>query len=122
MTAATWVSLVIVSRGRAAALRRLLSSLEFQTHPTFEVVIVSDQPDLSGYPFCERVRHQHFDTPNISAARNIGVSMARCDLVAFCDDDAVPDPWWLERLIGVFADPEVGAAGVRGNPITGLPW
>ena len=124
MTAATWVSLVIVSRGRAAALRRLLSSLEFQTHPTFEVVIVSDQPDLSGYPSCERVRHQHFDTPNISAARNIGVSMARCDLVAFCDDDAVPDPWWLERLIGVFADPEVGAAGgyVRGRNGIEYQW
>lgn len=121
MTHPDAISLIVVSRDRPHALRRLLSALRFQTHPAFEVIVVSDQKSLDGYPGADRIRHAHFGYANISAARNIGLRMARAALVAFCDDDAVPDPWWLERLVRAFDTPSVGIAGgfVRGrNGIT----
>ena len=43
----------------------------------------------------------------IGSARNAGVNAARSDIVAFLDDDATPEPAWLEELVRPFADPRV---------------
>ena len=107
------VSLIVVSRGRRDALRTLVSALRFQTTSDFELIVVSDQPDTGfaeGLDGIAAIRHRHFDEPNISRARNIGLEMAGGDIVAFCDDDAVPDPVWLDLLTAPFADPQVGQA------------
>ena len=50
---------------------------------------------------------------NVSAARNIGIRAARGEVVAFIDDDAVPEPDWLDLLIEPFADERIGIAGGR---------
>ena len=72
------VSLVIVSRHRPDALRRLLSALQFQTHRNFELIVVSDQPSLDGMALSDQARHHPFNEANISAARNIGLRCGRC--------------------------------------------
>ena len=43
--------------------------------------------------------------------RNVGICMAQGDVVAFIDDDAIPEPEWLTQLAEAYADPMVGAAG-----------
>ncbi|MFV2002769.1 MAG: glycosyltransferase family 2 protein [Paracoccaceae bacterium] len=52
-----------------------------------------------------------FEDANIAAARNIGVAQAAGDIVAFIDDDAVPEPGWLQHLVGAFDDQKVAASG-----------
>jgi GT2 family glycosyltransferase len=114
MTFEPTVSLIIVSRMRQAGLRRLVSSLRFQTYLNFEVIIVGDAPDagfLSDLPFANNIHYIAFDQPNISAARNIGLGYAQGEIVAFCDDDAVPDPGWLAKLVQPFVDSDVASAG-----------
>lgn len=127
MSTETKVSLVIVSRGRPQALRRVLSSLRFQTHRPFEVVVVSDQPSLdyvNDVASTDRVKHIHYDVANISAARNLGIAKSGGDVIAFCDDDAIPEPMWLARLSEVFDEIDVGAAGglVRGRNGFSVQW
>ncbi|MEJ6708662.1 MAG: glycosyltransferase family A protein [Amylibacter sp.] len=95
-------------------MRRTLSALRFQSYENFEVIVVSDALDGAFYedlPFSQNICHSQFDEPNISTARNIGIAAARGQIVAFCDDDAVPDPWWLERLIVPFQISNIGSAG-----------
>lgn len=49
----------------------------------------------------------------LSGARNTGVRAGVGDVVAFLDDDAVPAPDWLDRLVTALA--ETGADGVDGR-------
>lgn len=114
------VSVVIVSRNRSSNLRRLLSSLRYLTYPDFEVIVVSDVNPIEAFPdiwHVGRIKFTALESPSIAIARNRGLKMASGEIVAFCDDDAVPEPTWLTHLVAPFADASVGAAGgyVRGR-------
>ncbi|WP_157937576.1 glycosyltransferase family 2 protein, partial [Oceaniglobus roseus] len=108
------VSVVVVSRGRPDALSRCLTGLAQLDHPAFEVIVVADEAGrraAAAHPLAAQVKLLACGRPNISAARNIGIGAAAGDLVAFIDDDAVPEPSWLLHLAAPFADPDVAAAG-----------
>lgn len=114
------VSVIIVSRGRPDSLRRCLTAASQLIYRLFEVVSVVDPAAAAavrGMPFADRIKIVEFDEANISLARNEGLAHAAGEIVAFLDDDAVPEPGWLCHLVQAFADPDVAAAGgyVRGR-------
>ncbi|TDE37066.1 glycosyltransferase family 2 protein [Antarcticimicrobium sediminis] len=120
MSGALTVSVVIVSRGRPDALRRCLLGVSQLRYDPFEVVVVADaagRAALPGVPAAAHVKLIAFDAANISAARNAGIAAAAGAIVAFIDDDSVPEPTWLLHLVAGFRDPAVVAAGgfVRGR-------
>jgi glycosyltransferase involved in cell wall biosynthesis len=96
------VSVVVATRDRPARLSALLAGLRRQRMPDFEVVVVDDGsgPETAARLEAEReldlrvVRHAVPRGPG--AARNAGWRAARAPLVAFTDDDCVPEPAWLE--------------------------
>ncbi len=108
------VSVVVVSRGRPQALARCLMGLAQLDYAPFEVIVVTC-PDgeaiVRARPDASFIKLVGFDVPNISAARNLGIAQAAGDVVAFIDDDAVPEPLWLAHLTGPFEQPDVSAAG-----------
>jgi glucosyl-dolichyl phosphate glucuronosyltransferase len=59
----------------------------------------------------------------LSGARNTGVEESKGDVIAFLDDDAVPEPDWLRRLLDAYADDEVLGVGgtVRPRWLEGKP-
>lgn len=125
MTAAT-VSVVIVSRNRPAALARCLTAVAQLDHPAFEIVVVADGDAVAGLDprWQGRIKTAVCDQANISVARNIGIGLAAGDIIAFIDDDAVPEPMWLGHLAAPFADAGVAAAGglVRGRNGISVQW
>lgn len=121
------VSVVVVSRGRPDALLLCLTGLAQLDYPAFEIVVVADPAGIrtagdwaAGRP----LKRVTFDRPNISEARNLGIAEAAGEIVAFIDDDAVPEPLWLHHLCQPFADPRVAAAGgfVRGRNGISYQW
>ncbi len=106
------VSLIVVSRHRRAELARCIAAIRKLDHPNFELIVVADPAAAQALaPALADAKVAVFDEPNISAARNAGLRLAAGQIVAFIDDDAVPEPRWLLRLTAPFADPRVAAAG-----------
>ncbi|GGD22645.1 glycosyltransferase family 2 protein [Sinisalibacter lacisalsi] len=121
------VSVVIVSRGRPKLLIRCLTGVGQLCHPAFEVVVVADPAGVAAVEakgWQSRVKLVAFDAPNISAARNAGIVASSGEIVAFIDDDAVPEPTWLGHLSAPFAEPGVAATGgfVIGRNGISLQW
>ena len=114
------VSVVVVSRARPRALRRCLIALSQLRYPAFEIVVVADHAGCRSartLAFSGALKLVEFDVPNVAAARNLGIRHAAGDLVAFIDDDAVPEPSWLRYVAEAGARKGVAAVGgfVRGR-------
>ncbi|MFZ3580750.1 glycosyltransferase family 2 protein [Loktanella sp. DJP18] len=107
-------SVIVVSNGRPEALRRCLLGLLQIDHPACEIIVVADalsRPAIAASGLADVIKTVACDRPNISAARNAGLAVAAGDIVAFIDDDAVPEPTWLSHLTAPFADAAVQASG-----------
>jgi len=127
MTPLPDVSVIIVSHARPENLRRLLTSLRFVDYPSFEVIVVSQsglENQFSDVFGVGAIKFVVFEQANISAARNMGLAQAVGRVVAFCDDDAVPESSWLRHLVAPFEEGHIGAAGgfVLGRNGISLQW
>jgi glycosyltransferase involved in cell wall biosynthesis len=92
------VSVIVPTRNRASSLEKLLASLDAQTYPDFEVVVVDDgstdsTPDVAQR--FARVRYVRGNAAGAVDARCLGVKTATGSVLAFTDDDCVADPGWL---------------------------
>jgi glycosyltransferase involved in cell wall biosynthesis len=104
------VSVVVATYRRPAGLEALLRGLEGQTLGTarFELIVVDDASPAALAPDPQRLSGRFALTLRVlrqpencgpAAARNRGWNAARGPLVAFTDDDCVPEPGWLEALL-----------------------
>lgn len=97
-TGALRFSVVVASNGRPEWLARCLKGLRHLDYPVFEVVVVADTPSLMALaddPVLALCKTVTFDAEHLAEARNAGIAVAAGEVVAFIDDDAVPEPNWL---------------------------
>jgi O-antigen biosynthesis protein len=102
-----------------------IEALRQQTLPPCEVVLVVDHNDAlaarARRELCTRLTTLQV-IPNggrqgLSGARNTGIAATTAPLVAFLDDDALPEPSWLAELVAPFDDPSVFVTGGRAVPV-----
>ncbi len=108
------VSVIVVSRGRPSALMRCLTGLSQLDYAPLEIVVVAcpeGAEAVKARSDADRIKLIAFDEANISAARNLGLAQAGGDLVAFIDDDAVPEPLWLRHLTAPLTEGAAASGG-----------
>lgn len=102
------VSIIIPVYNGERYLEECLSSIEHQTHPDMQVIIVNDgSTDGSeeiANSFCRRdARFELINIANsgVSKARNVGIEKARGKYITFVDADDCLQPVAMERMIGL---------------------
>lgn len=114
-------SLIVATYGRAEVLAPLVASLGAQTDRSFEVVVADQNADDRVAPLIEPLRaaghlgaHIRLPEPNLSAARNAGLAVARGQYAVFPDDDCWYDPETLaEAAAYLQASPELDGLAAR---------
>ena len=113
------ISVVIPTFQRPGLLIKCLKSLQLQSFPkeNFEVIVVHDGPGKltenkikRSYPAVKYDSLKENKGP--AAARNYGWLIAKGRLIAFTDDDCLPDKNWLKDIWSEYAnESEIAYAG-----------
>ncbi len=110
------ISIVIPVKNGGEDLRRCLAAIAAQQVPDDVEVIVVDSGSADDSVTVARgtgarvhqIAPADFDH---GATRNLGVSLARGEIIVFISQDAYPErPDWLARLTAPLADPAIGGA------------
>jgi len=120
------ISVVIATFNRTRYLEKCLTAMLVNTYDKYEIIIVDQGRGAQTKNLVEeqfsssnKVRYVHTDTVGLSHARNLGWKMAKGEIIAFIDDDAIPEKMWLEAYVYVFTEivPFPGLAGGKIEPI-----
>jgi glycosyltransferase involved in cell wall biosynthesis len=118
------VSVIVCTRNGHRTLRDCLAGLARLNYPDCEVIVVDDGSRPGIAAICGEfpgVRCLRQEAAGLGMARNAGASVAGGTILAYTDDDCLPDADWLRFLVRAFDDPGVGAAGgpnVPPRPVT----
>src|SRR3954447_7406261 len=99
------VSVVVASYNGARTLHETLGGISSLAYPDYEVIVVDDGSTDATAEIAAGFEVRLISTENrgLSNARNTGMEAATGEIVAYVDDDAVPDPHWLQYLVATFA-------------------
>ena len=114
------VSVIVCTRDRPDQLRSCLDALVALERQADEIIVVDNCPsDPRTEVLCRsyEVRYVREPIPGQARARNRGIVESRGDLIAFTDDDCVPDSHWLDDLEASFIDPLVMAVTGYVGPV-----
>jgi glycosyltransferase involved in cell wall biosynthesis/GT2 family glycosyltransferase len=110
-----FVSVIVCTYNRDHYLDACLLSLKRQVYERFEVIVVNgpseDMTDsvLDKYPEIKVVRQEALN--GLSYARNLGIHHSRGEIIAFLDDDAVADRYWIHDLVLGYINDTIGGVG-----------
>ena len=98
------ISVVVCTYNGNKTLGRCLQSLAELRYPRYEVIVVDDGSTTSVQRITEPYDVRYIRTENfgLSSARNTGLEMAKGSIVAYIDDDAYADKYWLSHLAVAF--------------------
>ncbi|WP_431272683.1 glycosyltransferase family 2 protein [Dankookia sp. P2] len=115
------------TRGRDRELDALFESLAAQRHPNLEVIVVDQNADdrlapvMAAWRDRLALRWERTVRAHANHARNLGLALARGDIVGFPDDDCSFPPGVLARVLDAFADPALAIlTGPAASPEGGL--
>ncbi|MBO1331950.1 glycosyltransferase family 2 protein [Streptomyces sp. VRA16 Mangrove soil] len=118
------VVICVYTEDRWTDILAAVDSVREQSCPALETLLVVDHNpallDRLGKEFTEAadIRVLANRGPRgLSAGRNTGIAVARGEIIAFLDDDAVAERDWLRWFLDGYADPQVMAVGGRTEPI-----
>ena len=110
-------TIIIPAHNAARTIKYCLNALQVQNYPrdAYEIIVVNDGSTdatariAEGYPITLLTLPMR---RGAGAARNLGASAARGDILLFTDADCAPTQTWIREMLAPFDDPRV--VGVKG--------
>jgi GT2 family glycosyltransferase len=113
------ISVIVLSWNGRAHLERCLESLQAQTCPDFEIVVVDNgstdgSPELVAQRFPAVRLIRHATNLGFAAGSNAGIRATQSEFVATLNNDAWAEPAWLAELLQAMErHPRVGACASK---------
>src|SRR5436190_11746326 len=98
------ISSVMCTRNRPGSIGQAVASVLANDHPDFELVVIDQSTDnltetaLQAHADDPRLKYFHVERAGLSAAYNLGISLALAPTVAFTDDDCLAPANWLRSV------------------------
>ena len=111
-------SVIIVTYNHSILLLKNLDSLNKQTVSDFEIIIIDNNEKIDIFPLIKKYPINYVKLKKnygLSFARNIGIKLARGEIVIFLDDDAIPASDFVEQHIKAYQINDI--IGLRGKAI-----
>ncbi|HWG20222.1 MAG TPA: glycosyltransferase family 2 protein [Terracidiphilus sp.] len=124
------ISVIVCTHDRPQLLETCLDAVVSQDYPNFEVVVVDNAPRMArAESIAERfgAMYRFEETPGVGIASNLGAKLASGDILAYVDDDGVPEPGWLAAIADEFSEPAIAVVtgpihALSGNEAEELAW
>ncbi len=124
------VGVIIPTRNRAEMLQHTLEALTRQARAPEEVIVVDNGSTDNTKQVVERfhgvlpIRYLYEPVPGAGWARNLGIRNATSEVLAFTDDDCIPDRDWLHFIeLSFLRDPAIGMVAGKVTPkLDGETW
>jgi GT2 family glycosyltransferase len=115
------VSVLVCTYNGSRTLRQTCDALDAVDYPDYEVIVVDDGSTDDSAAIAASYDFRIISTENrgLSSARNTGLMAASGEIVAYLDDDAMPDPDWLTYLVEAFNADGYDAVGGPNLPVPG---
>jgi len=113
------VSIIIPTKNNKKILERCVESIKKHTsYKNFEIIIVdNNSTDLGTKSYYKSLSHtilNYKDSFNFSKMNNYAVKHAKGDFLLFLNDDTkVLEPNWLQEMVGICSQNDVGAVGAK---------
>ena len=113
------VSIIIPTKDNRKILKRCIQSIQkYTSYKNFEIIIIdnnsTDPRTKSYYQSLSCMVLDYKDSFNFSKMNNYAVKHAKGDFLLFLNDDTkVLEPDWLQEMIGVCSQNDVGAVGAK---------
>ena len=128
MTSNTLISVIICTYNRCESLRDTLRALQGQAldeGESLEIIVVDNNSHDQTKAVVQDavhdarwpVRYVFEAHQGVNYARNRGIREASGGLIAFTDDDVIPEPSWVQALVDAFATHQADCVGGRILPL-----
>ncbi len=113
------VSIIIPTKNNLGVIKRCIESVQKKTnYKNIEIIIVDNasvKKEVTDYYKSLSVKILTYtENFNFSKMNNFGVEHSTGDLLLFLNDDTkVLDPFWLEELVGICLQKDVGVVGAK---------
>lgn len=118
------ISVVIATRNRPLLLAKCLNAIVNQTYRNFEVIVINSGENITNNVWLRSLQKKQ-SMPSViivnvgkrllaSQAWNRGILLAKGPIIAFTDDDAIPNRKWLGS-IATFFNLHPNIAGINGK-------
>lgn len=100
------VSIIVPIHNMENYVSRCVLSLEEQTYSNIEIILIENGSNDKSLEICNKLKDTydniivvHSSITGVSAARNLGVSLANGEYIAFCDCDDYVSKHWIFNLV-----------------------